>query len=105
MKEVTAIIRLNKVTETKQKLATGGFPGFTCRKVFGRGKNPIIGRDMRELIGHSVLMPKRMFTIVTEDEHVDNVIGILLAVNSTGQAGDGKIFVQTIAREYRVRRA
>ena len=50
-------------------------------------------------------MPKRMFTIVTEDEHVDNVIGILLAVNSTGQAGDGKIFVQTIAREYQVRRA
>ena len=45
MKEVTAIIRLNKVTETKQKLAAGGFPGFTCRKVFGRGKNPLIGRD------------------------------------------------------------
>jgi nitrogen regulatory protein PII 2 len=105
MKEVTAIIRLNKVTETKQKLAAGGFPGFTCRKVFGRGKNPLIGRDFREAVGHSVLMPKRMFTIVTEDEHVDTVIGILLAVNSTGQAGDGKIFVQTIAREYQVRRA
>ena len=103
MKEVTAIIRLNKVTETKQKLAAGGFPGFTCRKVFGRGKNPLIGRDMREPIGHSVLMPKRMFTIVTEDEHVDNIIGILLPVNITGQAGAGKIFVQTIAREYQLR--
>ena len=32
MKEVTAIIRLNKVTETKQKLAAGGFLGSPAEK-------------------------------------------------------------------------
>lgn len=103
MKEVMAIIRLNKVTETKQKLAEGGFPGFTCRKVFGRGKNPLQSIDSRESASASMLMPKRQFTIITEDENVDKVVGILMEANRTGNPGDGKIFVQAIDREYRVR--
>ena len=38
MKEILAIIRLVKLSETKKALAEAGFPAFTCRKVLGRGK-------------------------------------------------------------------
>ena len=41
MKEVMAIVRLNKVNDTKEALANAGFPEFTCRKVMGRGKKAI----------------------------------------------------------------
>ncbi len=38
MKEVLAVIRMNKINETKRALSEGGFPAITCRRVYGRGK-------------------------------------------------------------------
>ena len=38
MKEVLAVIRMNKMNETKQALAEAGIASFTARKVVGRGK-------------------------------------------------------------------
>ncbi len=37
MKEVLAVIRMNKINETKRHLSENGFPVATCRKVYGRG--------------------------------------------------------------------
>jgi len=118
MKEVIAIIRQNKVNATKAALAEAGIPSFTCRRVLGRGKklidlslyidiadsgeppSPSIGEYLTEA---TRLIPKRIFTIVVEDDKVDLVVNTIMDVNSTGNPGDGKIFILPILENYRVR--
>ena len=41
MKEVLAIIRMNKMNETKRALADAGVASLTARKVVGRGKGKV----------------------------------------------------------------
>ena len=41
MKEILAVIRMNKMNETKQALADAGCSSFTARKVMGRGKGKV----------------------------------------------------------------
>lgn len=118
MKEVMATVRLNKVNVTKQALAEAGFPAFTCRKVLGRGKKSVdlalmqtildagelpvssVGENLTEM---GRLIPKRIFNLMINDEDVDKVVDTIIAANSTGNPGDGKIFILPIMDAYRVR--
>jgi nitrogen regulatory protein PII 2 len=118
MKEVMAIIRQNKVNQTKEALVKDGYPAFTCLKVLGRGKKTInlsIVQDIVDAgempispIGESLtessrLIPKRFFTLIVEDEDVAKVVSIIIDNNQTGNPGDGKIFVIPIEESIRVR--
>lgn len=118
MKEIMAIVRLNKVNATKNALADAGFPAFTCRKIMGRGKKAIDLAlvktiiDSEELpvspIGEFIsessrLIPKRYFTLMVPDDKVDELVQVIMEVNSTGNPGDGKIFVIPMMESYRVR--
>jgi nitrogen regulatory protein PII 2 len=118
MKEVIAIIRQNKVNITKTALAEAGIPSFTCRRVLGRGKKLIdmslflaiadseeapatpVGEYLSEA---NRLIPKRIFTTIVDDDQVELVVNTLIDVNSTGNPGDGKIFILPILENYRVR--
>ena len=51
----------------------------------------------------SRLIPKRFFTLVVDDTEVQKVVKTIIDVNSTGNPGDGKIFVIPILESYRVR--
>ncbi len=118
MKEVMAIVRLNKVSATKQALAEAGFPSFTCRKVMGRGKkmmDPTVVAAILEsgqlpvtTFGENItesyrLIPKRVFTLIVQNEDVSKIVDTLIDTNSTGNPGDGKIFVLPVMESYRVR--
>ena len=117
MKEVLIIVRLNKLSRTKEALTNAGILGFTCRKIMGRGKKMYVSElysvlSQEELppspIGEyftegSRLIPKRLFTIITEDEDVKTIVDAVMEVNSTGNPGDGKIFVMPITEAYRIR--
>lgn len=118
MKEVMAIVRQNKVNATKDALASAGIPAFTCRRVLGRGKKLIdmslIGdiADSGEVPADSVgeylsernrLISKRVFTLTVEDAEVEKAVNTIMDINSTGNPGDGKIFVLPVYENYRVR--
>ena len=118
MKEVMAIVRQNKVNVTKEALADAGIPAFTCRRVLGRGKKLIDMMLLRSIVDSgeipatpegeylsetSRLISKRVFTLVVEDSEVDKVVNTIIDVNSTGNAGDGKIFILPIYENYQVR--
>ncbi|MBE3588067.1 MAG: P-II family nitrogen regulator [Thermoanaerobacteraceae bacterium] len=117
MKEIIAIIRMNKVNETKKALADNGICGMHAMKVMGRGRLPVDfslldGLEGREeiggiladgLAGGSRLIPKRMLTILAGDGDVDRVVQTIIRVNSTGNKGDGKIFVCPVLEAVRVR--
>ena len=119
MKEVMAIIRLNMIGKTKEALLENGFPAMTCCKVLGRGKakvdfslvdaglfeGNIESRLAEQLSEGHRLIPKRLVSVVVKDEDVKKAVDAILAVNSTGNPGDGKIFVLPEAETIRVRTA
>jgi len=118
MKEVMAIIRMNKINETKRALSEGGFSSITCRKVFGRGKKKVNYTLIEELIDGKPLadnkviesiseahrlIPKRLLTMIVKDDEVKKVVDIIIETNKTGHMGDGKIFVMPVEETLRVR--
>ena len=128
MKEITAIIRRDKLPETKTALDNLGYPSLTIQSVEGRGKQrgamcAEMDAEMPEsyctavklkptpssyALDHTLpkvalFVPKRQLTIVVPDDVVTTVIKAIIKVNKTGKAGDGKIFVSPIEGALRVR--
>jgi len=114
MKEVIAIIRMNRMNKTKRALAEAGIVSFAARKVMGRGKGKVdylllkgaeegIEEAIAQLGPGPKLIPKRMLTIVLPDALVSVAIETIINQNSTGSRGDGKIFVCPITDAVRVR--
>ncbi|NOR05688.1 MAG: P-II family nitrogen regulator [Deltaproteobacteria bacterium] len=118
MKEVTAIIRMNKINETKEALVEAGYPAFTAKRVVGRGKRPVdaqilqaiqedeasVDTDVLATISQGPrLIAKRMVHLVVTDDKVSDVVDTIVKVNQTRNPGDGKIFVQSITDVIRVR--
>jgi nitrogen regulatory protein PII 2 len=114
MKEVMAVIRMNKMNDTKQALADAGISSFHARPAFGRGKGNVDFRILRGAEeGHEEaisqlsptirLIPKRMVTVVVPDDKVQSTVNTIIKVNQTGHPGDGKIFVMPCEDAVRVR--
>lgn len=128
MKEITAIIRRDKLPETKRVLDELGYPSMTIQSVEGRGKQK--GAMCAEMdselpdqfctavkltptpstyaVEHSLpkaalYVPKRYLTIVVPDDVVKTVVKAIIKANATGKRGDGKIFVCPIETAVRVR--
>lgn len=116
MKEILAIIRMNKMNQTKRALAEVGVASMTARKVMGRGKGKVdylllkgaeegYEEAITQLAPGPKLIPKRMLTLVVPDNRVEVVINTLVELNQTGNHGDGKIFVLPVHDAHRIRTA
>jgi nitrogen regulatory protein PII 2 len=131
MKEITAIIRRDKLHETKKVLDELGYPSLSIQSIDGRGKQKgaVCDNDLDpELpdnycmsvklkptpstyaLEHSLpkvalFVPKRMLTMVVPDDAVSKIVKSIVKVNQTGKTGDGKIFVSPIENAVRVRTA
>jgi len=129
MKEILAIVRMNRTGATKKALVESGVAGFTAVKVLGRGKlvtdQEIISKRKAQLMSMSFddvtesgateklvtgflddtrLFPRRLFLILVHDEDVPRVIEAIMQANRTDcKVGDGKIFVLPMVDAVRVR--
>lgn len=108
MKEVLAIIQMNKMEATKNALDVIGIPSITAYKVYGRGKQRGLQiphpSELEESEKKSMkYIPKRMISIMVEDEFVPAVVAVITKVNRTGNIGDGRIFVCPIDEAVRIR--
>jgi nitrogen regulatory protein PII 2 len=114
MKEVMAIIRMNKINETKRALSDAGISSFHARECLGRGKgivdfNLLKGAEkgyeeaIAQLGQSQRLVPKRIITVMVPEKQVRTVVQTIINVNKTGKSGDGKIFVLPLSNAYRVR--
>lgn len=128
MKEITAIIRRDKLPATKKALDELGYPSLTIQSVEGRGKQK--GAMCAEMdselpasyctavkltptpssyaLEHALptvalFVPKRLLTVVVPDDVVTKAVKAIIAVNQSGRAGDGKIFVSPIEGALRIR--
>lgn len=113
MKEIVAIIRPRKVRATKDALEQLGFPSLTALAVIGRGRQRGIAAEVNyefspELLGQGKsggmkYVPKRLLTLVVDDDDADRVVQTIIRVNQTAQIGDGKVFVCPVDDALRVR--
>lgn len=114
MKEIMAIVRMNKMNQTKRALSEVGISSITARDALGRGKGLV---DVQLLEGAEKgyeeaisqlgqsgrMIPKRALLVVVPDELVSQTVTTIIRVNQTGKSGDGKIFVMPCLDAVRVR--
>jgi nitrogen regulatory protein PII 2 len=114
MKEVMAIIRMNKINQTKKALSEAGISSMHARDCLGRGKGLVDVQLLKgaeqgyeeaisQLGNTQRLIPKRMVTIIVPDNLADKTVAAIIAANQTGKSGDGKIFVLPILDTIRIR--
>jgi nitrogen regulatory protein PII 2 len=114
MKEVMAVIRMNKVNQTKKALADAGISSVHARECLGRGKGLVdlavlkgaeqgYEEAISQLGNTQRLIPKRMLTIIVPDGLVQRTVDTIIENNKTGKAGDGKIFVMPVEDSIRIR--
>jgi len=108
MKEVMAIIQMNKMESTKDALDVIGIPSITVYKASGRGKQRGLQIPHPSQLEQSdkksmKYIPKRMISVVVEDEFVPAVVSIITIINRTGNFGDGRIFICPVEESIRIR--
>ncbi|EGW37577.1 P-II family nitrogen regulator [Desulfosporosinus sp. OT] len=126
MKEIIAVVRMNKVGVTKKALIEVGAAGFTASKVMGRGKlvedksiiaerrktllalaqkdDQVTDKMITEFLDGTRLFPRRLFNVLAHDEDVPKIIAAIIKANQTEyKVGDGKIFVLPALDAVRVR--
>lgn len=99
MKEVTAIVRPEKWTATREAIQAIGVEEIIQHRVIGRGKQ----RGLRYLRratdageGDMPYLPKRMVVCLVAEQSCTALVNAIIRVNQTGNVGDGKIFVRSL---------
>jgi nitrogen regulatory protein PII 2 len=115
MKTIMAIIRIDKINETKRALSDIGMPSFMATgRVYGRGKGKYdaevlegVKNEQPEAISimgpEPRLRPQRLITITVKDDQVKQAVDALIEANSTNSPGDGKIFVTPCSDAIQIR--
>ncbi|MBT4868849.1 MAG: P-II family nitrogen regulator [Polaribacter sp.] len=102
MKKIEAIIRKSKFRVVKEALHEIGVNFFSYWDVTGIG-NEKEGHVYRGVSYSTSDIQRRHLSIVVNDDFEEITIKAIIEASSTGQVGDGKIFVSEIKDAYRIR--
>lgn len=102
MKKIEAIIRKSKFSDVKKELHDAGVNFFSYWDVTGLG-NEKEGHVYRGVSYSTSDIQRRYLSIVINDDFEEAAIKAILKAASTGEVGDGKIFVSSIDEVYRIR--
>lgn len=105
MKLITAIINENKLDEVRESLIEQDITRITVVRVSGHGqqRKEQIYRGKKIVPG---LIPKVKIEIGVNDEFVDITVDTIIKAaktNSSGEVGDGKIFITPLEECIRIR--
>ena len=103
MKRIIAIVRPEKMEPLKEALFAANVSGMTIAQVMGCGNQHGWSEYFR---GTEVLLNMRTkvkFELVVGDEAVEGLIDLICETASTGEVGDGKIFVSPVEEVVRIR--
>ncbi|WP_327050630.1 ammonium transporter [Halomicrococcus gelatinilyticus] len=103
IKMVTAIVRPDRLTDVKRALADVQAPSLTVTNVSGRGSQPAKRGQWRGEKYVVDLHQKVKVECVVADVPADDVVEAIRDAASTGEPGDGKIFVQSVEDACQVR--
>lgn len=103
MKKIEIITRPEKLDIVKKILAKNEYSGMTVMAAMGCGHQKGNIKEFEELHLDINLLPKIYIMIVIWDEDTEEIIAELQQQLSTGNVGDGKIFMSTIDDVIRIR--
>ena len=102
MKKIEAIIRKSKFDEVVTALHDAEVYFFSYWDVTGVG-NEKIGNVYRGITYSTSDIQRRCLSIVVSDSFVEATVEAILNAGSTGNVGDGKVFVYPCEEAYRIR--
>tara|TARA_B100001057_G_scaffold155911_1_gene156326 strand:+ start:413 stop:751 length:339 start_codon:yes stop_codon:yes gene_type:complete len=102
MKKIEAIIRKSKFDEVVTALHDAEVYFFSYWDVTGVG-NEKIGNVYRGITYSTSDIQRRCLSIVVSDSFVEATVEAILSAGSTGNVGDGKVFVYPCEEAYRIR--
>lgn len=105
MKEISMIIRPEKLEEVKSILDEINCGGMTITTVMGCGAQKGV-TGVNEIKGFKTtinLLPKMMVSVVVEDSVVEPIIMKVREKLATDHVGDGKIFIKPVEEAIRIR--
>ena len=103
MKIVMAVIKPFKLDEVRDALTGLGVHGLTVTEVKGYGRQKGHTEIYRGTEYAVSFLPKLKIEVAVHADQVDKVIEGITAAAKTGQIGDGKIFVFSLAHAVRIR--
>ena len=103
MKEITAIIRPEKLEAVKSALEAIECRGLTVVDVKGRGRQLGVTESYRGSDYRIDLLPKTRLEIIVDDSEVEEVVQTIVKTAQTGDIGDGKIFISSVEDVVRIR--
>ena len=103
MKKVEAIIRPEKLPVVRRALEDLGLGGMTITQVAGHGNQRGITQQWKGNTYTIDLLTKTKLELVIDDSVLDKVLTAIKEAASTGEIGDGKVFVTTVDDVMRVR--
>ena len=103
MKLVTAVVKPHRIEEVKEALRDIGVSGLTTSDVEGFGRQRGHTEVYRGAEYQVDFVPKVRLDVVVDDDDAKDVVEVIVKSASTGQIGDGKVWVTTIDEIVRVR--
>jgi nitrogen regulatory protein P-II 1 len=103
VKLVTAIIKPFKLEDVKSALEAFGVAGLTVSEVQGYGRQKGHTEVYRGAEYKVDFVPKIRVEVVVDDGDAEGVVGVVVKAASTGQIGDGKVWVTSVDEIVRVR--
>ena len=103
MKKVEAIINPSKLKDVQIGLKAAGIPCMTVVNVKGTGLQKSYSEVYRGTEKSNILRNKVLIICVISDENLETCINTILDNASTGNVGDGKIFVYDVMDAIRIR--
>ena len=103
MKFITAIIKPFKLEEVRDALTAIGVQGATVSEVKGFGRQKGQTEIYRGAEYTTTFLPKVKIEVVVPEDIADQAVEAIQKTASTGNIGDGKIFVLDIGSATRIR--
>ena len=100
---IEAIIRPEKLEPVRQLLETIGYPGMMVTDIEGHGKQRGTEQQWRGTRYQTHFLPKIKVEIIVSKAKVKGIVERIIDACSTGNVGDGKIFIADVKDVIRIR--
>jgi nitrogen regulatory protein P-II 1 len=103
MRLITAVVKPFKLDDVKTALESFGVQGLTVTEVNGYGRQRGHTEVYRGAEYTVDFVPKVKLEVVVADDDAADVVEVITKAASTGQIGDGKVWVVPVEEVVRVR--
>ena len=103
MKKIEAIVRPEKLDVLIDRLEEVGITGLNISEVRGYGTQKGHSEMYRGVTYRIRLRQKIKVEVIVEYNEVDKIVEAIKKAVSTGEIGDGKIFISDVANAIRIR--